>query len=295
LGSYPACNDVNAFFDIFTVRAGLESIVEFRFVEMPPAASPLPTLRRYRLGSALLAMNAPAKPSHFSQLGRMLGWSPRTKVMTLWAMFDESGWHPTKGPLAKLTVAGCIASFDDWEALSLDWSDAIAKMGISCFHMTDFEARRYPYDGWTNAQRKDRLNSLLNIIGGIGPHCCGFTNSAKPGETTASIYERCAQDVLLGLDRYDDEFAIVFAHHPEFAAYSPLHQLLMKYGYGKRIKSVSIGYPVDMCPLQAADIVAFEIRCLEREEDRPERYPLKRLQQLGCSFRISASDSTIHF
>jgi hypothetical protein len=213
----------------------------------------------------------------------------RQGIVMLWAFFDESGWHPTGGKLAKLTVAGCIASFETWEVLSMNWADAIAKMGIGCFHMTDFEARVSPYESWTDTERKSRLNSLLNIIGEAKPACCGFTNLARPCDTTETIYKRCAHDVLLGLGLYEEEFAIVFAHHPEFAAYSPLHEMLMQYGYGKQIRSVAIGYPIDWCPLQTADIVAFELRCEEREELRPQRYPLRRLHQLGCTFRSSSA------
>jgi hypothetical protein len=212
--------------------------------------------------------------------------------MTLWAFFDESGWHPTGGKLAKLTVGGCIASCEAWESLTMDWSAALAEMGIDMFHMTDFEKRnppQPPFENWTDQQRKDRLNRLLEIIGMVKPVCCGFTNLARPGDDTESIYKRCAHDVLLKLGQYEDEFAIVFAHHPEFADYSSLHKMLMQYGHSKRIKSCTIGYPIDMCPLQAADIVAYEIRCEEREEVRQQRYPLRRLAELGCTFMVSAS------
>jgi hypothetical protein len=210
----------------------------------------------------------------------------------LWAFFDESGWHPTGGELVKLTVGGCIASFENWQALSLDWSDAIKRMDIDMFHMTDFEKTKppiHPFDTWTAQQRKDRLNTLLGIIGTAKPFCCGFTNWTRPGESTASVYKRCTMDILLELGRYEDDFAIIFAHHPEFAAYSPLHEMLMEYGYAKGIKTCTIGYPIDLCPLQAADIVAYEIRCQEREDGRPMRYPMRRLQEMCGPFRISAS------
>jgi hypothetical protein len=230
----------------------------------------------------------------------MAGWLSWTKIAMLWAFFDESGWHPDNGKLAKLTVGGCIASYEAWQSLMLDWPGAIAGMGIDCFHMTDFEARVPPYKAWTDQQRKDRLNVLLDIIGTVKPACCGFTNLWRPAapdlgrpkdDTTESMYKRCAHDVLLELVLYNDEFSVVFAHHPEFAAYSPLHQMLMQYGYGKQIREVTIGLPIDWCPLQAADIVAFEIRCQEREDGRPKRYPIKRLSELGCTFKLSPSGS----
>ena len=208
--------------------------------------------------------------------------------MTLWAYFDESGWHPGGGALAKLTVGGCIAGFEDWERLSGYWAHEIAEMGIDCFHMTDFEARVPPYDKWTETERKKRLNTLLNIIGQIKPACWGFTNYSRLGESTRSIYERCAHDVLLELGLYDEQFAIVFAHHPEYGEHNELLGLLQKHGMGKAIKSLAIAKPIDACPLQAADIIAYEFRCLERQELRPMRYPLKRLHELGCPFRSSS-------
>jgi hypothetical protein len=57
----------------------------------------------------------------------------------------------------------------------------------------------------------------------------------------------------------------------------------------KGTDSITIGYPIDMCPLQAADIVAYEIKCEERQEMRPSRYPMERLHQLGCTFRLSSA------
>ncbi len=207
----------------------------------------------------------------------------------LWAFFDESGWHAKSaqgGGLKKLTVGGCIATFESWEGLSLEWSAALATMNLPCFHMTDFEARKPPYDIWTDQQRKDRLNILLGILGGKDRHCYGFTNYARPGDTTSSIYERCAHDLLLELGLFDEEFAVVFAHHPEYGRHDQLFGLLREHGMGKAIKSLSIAMPADTCPLQAADIIAYEIRCEERDELIPMRYPLRKIQELGATFRF---------
>jgi hypothetical protein len=33
--------------------------------------------------------------------------------------------------------------------------------------MADFEAKQPPYDHWTEDERKNRLNTLLTIIGGL--------------------------------------------------------------------------------------------------------------------------------
>src|ERR1700676_2739289 len=47
----------------------------------------------------------------------------------------------------------------------------------------------------------------------------------------------------------------------------------------------TIARPTDVCALQVADIVAYEI-CREEREIGIMRYPLQRLSALGCTFRI---------
>ena len=207
----------------------------------------------------------------------------------LWAYFDESGWHASRdagGRLKKLTVGGCIASSESWERLSLHWSSAIAAMKLPYFHMADFEAKQSPYGHWTEEDRKNRLNTLLDIIGGPDRHCYSFTNIARPDDTTSSIYERCAHDVLFELSMFGEEFSVVFAHHPEFGRHTELLDRLLKYGIGGTIRSCAVALPIDTCPLQAADLVAYEMSRAERETLIRTRYPLRRLQQLGSTFRF---------
>jgi hypothetical protein len=207
----------------------------------------------------------------------------------LWAFFDESGQHGPDGRLLKLTVGGCIARFEEWECMSLAWSMALDKMAIPMFHMKDFEARRRCFDKWTHQQRTDRLNILLDIIASFKPACWGFTNLARENDNTASIYERCVHDLLVEFGMYDEEFSVVAAEHPEYRRHSQLHQLLLKYGMSTQIKSIKRANPIDTCPLQAADVIAYEISHGERLDGRPMRYPLKRLGELGCPFRFASA------
>jgi hypothetical protein len=229
----------------------------------------------------------------FLQLARMLGWGARTGILMLWvAYFDESGLPGPDGSLTKLTIGGAIASLESWERLSLRWFRALAAMNLPCFHMSHFQARKPPYSSWTEAERRDRLNTLLEIIGEPGRHCYGFTNIARPDETTQSLYERCARDLLLEFgNKYEDEFAVVFAHHPEFARHVGLLNQMIEHGMGGKIRSCTIAKPIDTLPLQAADIIAYEIAREEREVKPPERYPLRRIRELGATFKlVSAAD-----
>jgi hypothetical protein len=227
----------------------------------------------------------------------MLGWASWTKILMLWGFFDESGVHASPangGALEKLTIGGCVAPFENWEGMAMEWADAIAKMDIPMFHMADFcrVPPVPPFESWTETQRKDRLNVLLNIIGRSKPHCYGFTNTMRPGDNTSLIYEQCARDVLVNLGD-GEEIAIVFAYHSEYSRYAEFVNSLLKHGMGKQIRSCTTAYPIDTCPLQMADIVAYEISREEREDEenflRRRRYPLKQLEKLGCPLTIRAS------
>jgi hypothetical protein len=228
----------------------------------------------------------------FRQLGRMLCWGSKTTVVMFWAFFDESGWHARRdlgGRLLKLTVGGCLGSFESWEGFALEWASALEAMGLSHFHMADFEARQPPYDKWTADQRKDRLNALLGILASKDRYAYSYTNYMRPTDNTSSIYERCAHDLLVDLAHYSEEFAIVFAHHPEFGRHSELLNAMVKRGYGTLIRTITIAQPIDTCPLQGADIIAYECSREERDLAIPRRYPLLRLHELGMVFRLCSA------
>jgi hypothetical protein len=56
------------------------------------------------------------------------------------AYFDESGQHDAAdNRLVKLSIGGCVASFESWQRFSRRWSRALAEMSLPCFHMVDFE------------------------------------------------------------------------------------------------------------------------------------------------------------
>jgi hypothetical protein len=219
-------------------------------------------------------------------------------VAMFWAYFDESGLHAPQvngGGLRKLTVAGCIADEEAWNQLSVDWSAALSMWGLPVFHMVDFENRVAPYNKWTPAERKERLNILLEIIGRTKAHCCGFTNIVRSDDNTAKVYERCVYDTFLELSmNWDEKFSIVFAHHPEYGKQEHLYTEMLAHGLRDQAMSCTIGHPINVVPLQAADIVAYEI-CKdermgdEREKLTPRRYPLERLFALGCPFRLSSA------
>ena len=141
------------------------------FVSSLASAASRSGARRWRSSHALTY----TYDDRFFQLARALGWEAHTGILMLWAYFDESGIHAPDGSLTKLTVGGMIASFESWERLSSRWSRrALAAMDLPYFHMAHFQARKPPYSNWTEEERRDRLNTLLEIIGEPDRHGLRF-------------------------------------------------------------------------------------------------------------------------
>jgi hypothetical protein len=239
---------------------------------------------------------------YFDELSAGLRWRPRDLVAMLWGYFDESGFHDHKtGKLRRLSFGGCLASCDTWNGFKSEWKAVLAPEGIECFHMTDFEKWKEPFDfklpdGSRDYERHNRiLNGLLEVIARHVPHTYGFTrNVSKPSKALKDTYEGCVIDTIMHLAsasayQFNDKISIIFARHKDFAL-ARIEQYFGFMNYGDaRLGTVGIDSPANLCHLQAADIIAYEVRCMERDDEVPRRYPLLRLQQLGCKFRFSTS------
>jgi hypothetical protein len=215
----------------------------------------------------------------------MLSWGAYSKgVVMLWWMFDESYQHSKEtGHASLVTVAGCAATAEDWYSLTLDWAAALEQYQIPAFHMTDFEANRGEFDGWekTPDRRRSLLSSLLDTAGRHVHHFWGVARRVDNSDgSIAEAYRLCVDDMVKDLARdlhfrLGQKFALVFARHRNFDP--GLVRQAIERQYPERFGSVSSDDPNAMCPLQVADLVAFEVRCKQRDRDG-ERYPFRRLR-----------------
>jgi hypothetical protein len=217
----------------------------------------------------------------------------------LWAYFDESGCHnPKNGRLQRLTFGGCLAPAHAWEGFESEWRAILEPEKVDCFHMADFEAWRPPFnfqlpDGSRDQAKHNRiLNELLNAIARRAPWTFGFSrNVTIEGQSLREIYECCAIDTLMHMANssayyYGDEISVVFAQHKEFAR-SNLEGYFRFMNYADaRLGTVATDKPKNVCQLQAADLIAYEVSRMERT-GVPERYPIRELKRLGCHFRFS--------
>ncbi|HEX5327797.1 MAG TPA: hypothetical protein VFW75_14100, partial [Acetobacteraceae bacterium] len=163
---------------------------------------------------------------------------------------------------------------------------ALRHVDITMFHMTDFEADRGEFHGWKENRAADRtwlLNELLRLIIDNVPSWVGFVSRPEGAtEKFKAVYKRGIVDSMTLLAREagksdDEALALVYASHPEY----PRATIEKHFGdigmYDPRLRTCAILAPLDAPPLQAADLVAYELSRAQRA-DGPIRYPLKRLK-----------------
>jgi hypothetical protein len=232
------------------------------------------------------------------------GWSADDLIAMLWAYFDESGEHdPVTGHLVRLTVGGWIASCEAWQRFDEQWQNVLEAEGISMFHMADFEAYENEFTeekGWTSERHRRVLNQLIDIIAPI-QNGLSFTNAVtaiRPNKHFTDTYETNLVDCLLhlaskGAQKYDEKISVVFAKHNDYRHPRILKIFEFMNMEDPRLGTLAVSDPIDVRPLQAADIVAYEMQQFNRDTPAGyRRYPLHRLKELGCKFRISTADSS---
>ena len=223
-----------------------------------------------------------------------LFWAGDAKVFIMWGYYDESGEYDGKGTPINMTIGGCYASLDRWQVFDIEWQRALADEGLSYFHMTYFEAWQPPFDfklpgGARDQARHNRLlNSLLDLMlrhidGFFGYGAFSMYDPDKPPLTHELLMEDCVggaikNAVLDVADFYGKSLNLVFGKQKHFGE-GKIRKYLDLYDYGAaqgRVKTFSMADPKEVRPLQAADILAYEMARIQRA-GRPERYPWQRL------------------
>ncbi len=218
----------------------------------------------------------------------------------LWGYFDESGEaEPATGHLANLTIGGCFAPFGVWQTVSAEWKRLLIAEDVSMFHAADFEHYRGEFewllpDGKRDVERHQRfLNGLLDVICGHLRHYVAFGNVPVPQDPRkrfADAYERGIVDVIMHAGKesaftFEQPISLVFAMHKDFSEdrIRRYHNLI---NWGDaRLAAVAVGRPELLCPLQVADLVAYELSRQQRP-NAPDRYPLRRIKQAAESCNV---------
>lgn len=234
-------------------------------------------------------------------LGRALSWNLQAAILMIYAYLDESGEYENR-KLVNMSIGCCVASLENWGKFETCLAEAMAVAGLrDCeFHMSDFEAWRAPFNfllpsGARDHDRHKRLmNAILESMLGNIERFAGFTVfgfvSPDSGVAHAKSIEECINSAVSSVFRdlwehYQQPVNLIFDRQKHFCL-AHIEKMFDAYqlGFGeKRFGSLVFEDSSRIKPLQAADLLAYEMSKVQRE-DRQDRYPFLKLQE-GCRQR----------
>lgn len=214
----------------------------------------------------------------------------------LTAYLDESG-H-TKDPKNDVvSIAGCVASLDAWKSFVPKWKAVLHEFGVSQLHMKNFAHFTGEFNAWLEQRRQDFLGKLMQIMEqNIGVYVGAAVlvsafRDLTPEQQSQLVdpYFPCFQVCVYGAtlqligEAPEKKVNLVFAKIPKFVglATNLYHVCSEAQDFGYRLSSLSFASPFETVQLQAADLVAYELRkCLHDriyQPDRKLRWPMRKL------------------
>lgn len=196
-------------------------------------------------------------------------------VMNFTVYLDESGTHI--GSQA-VVVAGYIATADEWISFDSEWRTALTEFKIPFFHMSEFANRASSYRDWTKKEREQRFDRLVNII---NAHVLGSVAVTIPRLEFASALGGDSKKVPSG--PYGLAATQLLASAPKLLPSGADHWINYVFDIGSpgigeiqqrfkrfmktrqriaqrlHVSGITFGDKDNFIPLQAADILAYEL------------------------------------
>jgi hypothetical protein len=209
-------------------------------------------------------------------------------LIALQGYFDDSGTHDDS---KVAVVGGYVSTEEQWSLFDVEWQKALDEFGIEHFHTTDFANKAPPYDEWKDDLRYRRFAQLGGIV---NTHAIASVACAIPVESFNRCMSPKAKDYVGGpyglaafcvfgetSTMFDDWPSSKVAYILE-AGTAGFHQVSKIFSETMRrpadremlkLHSITVA-DKDVLPLQAADMVAYEIykhypRQLGIEDRRP--------------------------
>ncbi len=212
-------------------------------------------------------------------------------MLKLSGYMDETGhskdeWQKFNG------MAGLIANADKWETFERRWKRALRRFKIPYFHMKEFAHSEGVFKDWKGDETKRRAlyGRLLSIISSVDPVPLGAIISMEDFRALPLEHQRMFIDPyflgfvlcvgipfrMLVTAPLEVECALVFSKQGEFRkrAMGLYAQFVKIYPSAQRISTPAFRDMRKLMPLQAADIVAYELyKEAERKRYRPQAEP----------------------
>jgi hypothetical protein len=215
------------------------------------------------------------------------------------AYFDESGTHQDS-PV--MVILGLIATNEQWKHLKREWDELLIQFELlPPFHMKEYAHSTGQFKAWKGAPIRDRfLSRIVGIIlrrvqysVAVSLSMPDYNKVIAPNPKASlffgSPYAMCIYQTLFLLDLWwkklpheRDKIPCIFdSGHPKS---SEVSRIVRKYSSHpnmekKALESVSFVPDDDHPPLQAADLVAWEL-CKATREGRVRRRSFERLREV---------------
>lgn len=224
---------------------------------------------------------------------------PPKVIAVLYAYVDETGFS---GATTATIVGGLIGTLDHWLPLETRWRARLAEDGISEFHATKCRGGHGEYHAWRPdwSRMEQHYSNLAAIATDYKLRPISGTVLSAAWKRASSenewlvnrfvsaygfCFEICLMHIQIIATEFDDQAYVVYALNPQYAdraeTVGRVYERNIK--YFDRITSCAPARPVEVIPLQAADMAAYEMYHLFHSQKNPKRPKLELMPLLGCS------------
>jgi hypothetical protein len=227
------------------------------------------------------------------------------------AFWDESG--STDNPQCRFVgIGGLIASADSWDRFDPEWQRVLDEFGLPHFHAKDYAHWKGAFankDVWREPRRRAVMQELLLAIAEAKPRVLGAVMHldawrALSEEEHGFFHDPwfcCMQEVVrmtaVHCHMEQESVATVFSQQDEFAGRAATLWATVKKrtepGYAD-LGAFAMEDMRKLLPLQAADLVAYEIVSFapELQPGQLARFPLRALVGIDPNAYVANIDAT---
>ena len=195
------------------------------------------------------------------------------------AYIDESGIHAGS---PAVVIAGYISTVEKWECFQRAWSAELKNAGVGYLHMNEFCHSRGEFAGWSKESKDVLIKTLIQIVKDhvlFGVGCVLISKNASNvfnesqikqlGDPTTFFAVLRALE-LSGEQPNGQGLSFVFDEKQDgvslcMAAYKNAKQIS---NYGNTLNAISFADDKVITPLQAADLLAYEVHKLTADPER---------------------------
>jgi len=201
------------------------------------------------------------------------------------AYVDESGDLDT--PV--FVMAGYVSTEIKWKKFDREWKRVLRDFGVSYFHMKDLVRSKHEFTGWSQQRKDDLIHRVVFVIKSNVMFCIGSAlpmadyKKVVPADLRKKIghpyylsLQHCIQSVLhhCSSKSITEEVSFTFDEKAKFSGRAV--QIYNSYKSGQAITKsgkallgpIAFADDRNVTPLQAADIMAYEINKFQRGYER---------------------------